>query len=205
MKDLSNLIFFFLPFTFFVQETKEFIYLSDLNLKYVDQAWWTPQKDRAINSEKIRIGGKEYKKGIGTLSKSRILIFLNGEADTFKALVGIQDPQKIPEDLKFNALGDGTKLFYREDQNKKKFFGIGNTPESIGKGSVRFEIKGDGKTLWRSKKIIDGTTAVPVKIPVKGIHNLELIVDDMNDGVSGDHAIWVYPKLTYKNFSSTWF
>jgi len=200
MKNIFKLFFFLLPFAFFAQEAKESVYLSDLNLKYVDQAWWTPQKNRAINGEKIRIAGKEFKKGIGTLSNSRILIFLNGDSDTFNARVGIQDAQKIPEDLKFNALGDGSKLFYREDHNKKKFFGIGNTPNSIGKGSVRFEIKGDGKTLWKSKKIVGGIAAVPVKISVKGIQILELIVDDMNDGVSGDHAIWIYPKLTYRSF-----
>jgi hypothetical protein len=200
MKILLNLFLFLLPLVLFGQKNNDFVYVSDLDLRYVDQPWWTPQKDKAINGEKIRIAGKDYKKGIGTISGSRIFIFLNGRSDTFKSLAGIQDKQETPENIKFNALGDGTKLFYTENKNGKKFFGIGNTPESIRPGSVHFEIKGDGETLWKSKKITGGISAVPVKISVKGIQILELIVEDMNDGISGDLAVWIYPKLIFNDY-----
>ncbi len=42
-----------------------------------------------------------------------------------------------------------------------------------------------------------GMSGEKVKISVKGIRILELMVNDMGDGVSGDHAIWAYPKITY--------
>ena len=39
------------------------IRLSDLNLKKVEQAWWTAQKDKAIDGKFIVIGKQGYRNG----------------------------------------------------------------------------------------------------------------------------------------------
>ncbi|GAA3553608.1 NPCBM/NEW2 domain-containing protein [Snuella lapsa] len=182
------------------QSSRYELNISDLDLKKVEQPWWTAQKNKAINGAAISISGDKYRKGIGTISRSKMFVFLDGKSDRFTALVGIQDKQDLTGEVKFNALGDGNKLFYKEEDKESRFVGIANTETSIQKGSVKFVIYGDGKKLWASKKIKGGAKAIPVDISVKDIKVLELIVEDAGDGVSGDHAVWVDAKLTYNGY-----
>ena len=176
------------------------VLLSVLDLSRVEQPWWTAQKNKAITGEKIYIKGKRYKKGIGTLSNSKMYVFLDGKSIAFKAEVGIQDSTKPEGEVEYNVLSDGTKLFYTNKDDKRKFVGIGLNKESIKNGSVYFVIKGDGKTLWKSKKVKGGAKAIPVSVKVKGVKILELIVEDAGDGVSGDNAVWADAKLIYKDY-----
>lgn len=182
------------------QTTTGELQLSNADLGKVEQPWWTAQKDKAITGQPILIKGERFKKGIGTLSGSSIFVFLDGKSSRFSTKVGIQDVQNAPGTVKFNALSDGTKLFYQEDKKKKIFVGIAQTETSIAEGSVRFVINGDGKQLWKSKKIKGGQKAVPISINTKGIKVLELLVLDGDDGVSGDHAVWAQPEITYQGF-----
>jgi hypothetical protein len=62
-------------------------------------------------------------------------------------------------------------------------------------GSVMFVIRGDGKELWRSSRIADDRVR-HAKVDVAGVHNLELITEDGEDGNSSDWAVWVAPELT---------
>lgn len=62
-------------------------------------------------------------------------------------------------------------------------------------GSVRFEIKGDGKTLWKSKVIKSGGL-VDYSVKVAGVKSLELVVDPTNDGTGSDWGLWLDPKLS---------
>jgi hypothetical protein len=174
--------------------------LSDLDLKKVEQPWWTAQKDKAINGEEILIAGEKYRHGIGTISRSKMFIFLDGKSELFKVVVGLQDKQELSGKYKFNALGDGSKLFYQENDQGNRFLGIANTETSITSGSVRFVVKGDGKELWKSKKMKGGSKAVSIDISVKAVKILELIVEDAGDDVSGDHAVWAEAMLTYSGF-----
>lgn len=62
-------------------------------------------------------------------------------------------------------------------------------------GSVVFVIKGDGKELWRSKKITDAS--VPhFDISVRDVQELRLQVEDGNDGSNSDWGVWCDLKLT---------
>lgn len=187
--------------TVFAQEIAlDQLKLSNLDLKKVEQPWWSAQKNRAINGEKIQLAGEGFSNGIGTLSGSKILVFLDGKSENFSANVGIQDQQLLNGEVKFNALGDGNKLFYQEGEKENRFVGIANTQEAIGKGSVRFVVIADGKEIWKSKKIKGGSKAVSVEVNVKGVQILELIVEDAGDGVSGDHAVWGNATLYFSGF-----
>ncbi len=61
-------------------------------------------------------------------------------------------------------------------------------------GSVRFEIKGDGKTLWKSKVIKSGGL-VDYEVKVSGVKLLELVVDPTSDGTGSDWGLWLDPIL----------
>ncbi|TAJ17301.1 MAG: hypothetical protein EPO68_09730 [Planctomycetota bacterium] len=59
-------------------------------------------------------------------------------------------------------------------------------------GSVVFEVRGDGKSLWKSA-LVRGAAA-PLELPaldVAGVKVLELVADDGGDGFSGDRANWL--------------
>jgi len=61
-------------------------------------------------------------------------------------------------------------------------------------GSVRFEIKGDGKTLWESKVITSGGL-VEYEVNVSEVKLLELVVDPTADGTGSDWGLWLDPIL----------
>ncbi|MCX8237787.1 MAG: NPCBM/NEW2 domain-containing protein [Akkermansiaceae bacterium] len=76
----------------------------------------------------------------------------------------------------------------------KKFFG--KVGMAFGKGgSVRFEVKGDGKTLWKSKVIKSGGL-LDYSVDVSAVKLLELVVDPTNDGTSSDWGLWLEPRLS---------
>ena len=62
-------------------------------------------------------------------------------------------------------------------------------------GSVVFEIKGDGKSLWKSRTV-KGGQVVRYAVEVEGVKLLELIVDPTNDGPGSDWGLWLEPTLT---------
>ncbi len=61
-------------------------------------------------------------------------------------------------------------------------------------GSVQFEIRGDGRELWKSKMIKAEQSAV-FDIDVKDVKQLELIVDPTADGNRADWGLWIEPEL----------
>ncbi len=81
----------------------------------------------------------------------------------------------------------------------KKFTSLtGSSGVAAGKrGSVQFEIKGDGKTLWRSKTLKAGNLA-PYKVDLKGVNKIELLTHPTNDGSASDWALWLAPTLESK-------
>jgi len=198
---LYNLFILSFYSTSYAQESRlSRIELSDLNLEKIYQPYWDAQKDRAIDGQTLMIKDKTFKKGIGTISGSHIYIFLDGKSKKFKAQVGVQKPQiTIPKDqLEFNALGNGSKLFYIKNNEERTFVGIAETIELIEDGSVVFVIIGDGKELWRSKILKASDNPVSVDLNITGIQLLELIVEDGEDGISGDHANWANATIFYK-------
>lgn len=61
-------------------------------------------------------------------------------------------------------------------------------------GSVVFEIKGDGKSLWKSKRV-QGGEIVNFSVKLDGVRALELVVDPTADGPGSDWGLWLQPRL----------
>lgn len=61
--------------------------------------------------------------------------------------------------------------------------------------SVVFQIVGDGKKLFESKKMGRFDLPEHADIDITGVKNLELIVNDAGDGINSDHADWYNPVL----------
>ena len=64
-----------------------------------------------------------------------------------------------------------------------------------GRGSVVFEIYGDGKKLWTSPTLSGLDAPKDVDLDLTGVNRLRLVVTDANDGNKFDVANWLEPVL----------
>jgi alpha-galactosidase len=72
---------------------------------------------------------------------------------------------------------------------------VGVDGESTNRGSVRFQVYGDGRYL-ASARVVGGAAAVPIAVELSGVRTLELRVTDARDGRTSDHADWADAQLT---------
>ncbi|SDH86323.1 alpha-galactosidase [Actinokineospora alba] len=63
-------------------------------------------------------------------------------------------------------------------------------------GTVRFQVYGDGQLLAYTDVLRAGAPAVPLSVPTKGFHTLELRATDARDGKNYDHADWADARVT---------
>ena len=72
---------------------------------------------------------------------------------------------------------------------------VGVDAMTEGRGSVTFEVYGDGRKLWASPLMSGLDAAREVAVDVAGVNRLRLVVTDANDGNKYDAANWVNPVL----------
>jgi hypothetical protein len=61
-------------------------------------------------------------------------------------------------------------------------------------GTVQFEIKGDGRTLWKSDTVRSDKT-VGFEVSVTGVRQIELLTNPTADGSGADWGFWLEPTL----------
>lgn len=62
-------------------------------------------------------------------------------------------------------------------------------------GTVEFEIKGDGKSLWKSPVVKEGRL-VGFDVDLNGVTTLELLTDPTADGPGTDWGLWLEPVIS---------
>ncbi len=67
---------------------------------------------------------------------------------------------------------------------------VGLDDGSRGKGSVEFKVFGDDRLLWKSGLIKGESGPRKVSVPIPGVKQLRLVVEDGGDGIDYDHADW---------------
>jgi hypothetical protein len=72
---------------------------------------------------------------------------------------------------------------------------MGVDTEAGPQASVIFAIYGDNTLLYQSPVIKKYSYPIHIEVPVTGVTNLTLIVDDAGDGNYDDHADWLNPML----------
>ncbi len=111
---------------------------------------------------------------------------------------------RLPDSMLFSA---GSRLFPRgiyahaparhvwELGGKwKKLAGHAGLPDGSRGGSCVFVVKADGKEIWRSPKTEPGALR-EFEVPVDGVEELELVVEDAGDGNGSDWGCWFDPRL----------
>lgn len=90
--------------------TGSITYLSDLDLRKMQQGYGEPQADSSVTSKPLSLAGKTYERGVGTHAASTMWIDVGG-AKRFDAIVGVDDSAGGAGSVIFRVYGDGRKLW----------------------------------------------------------------------------------------------
>lgn len=197
----KNLLLVSVFFACLSGQAQHSIKLSELNLSNMWQEYGKVQNGKSVTGEQATINGKVYTEVIGTHAKSILKIDLHKDATRLRSQIGVADSRINTSDknLAVIPLVNGTKLYFRKDGNDKQFLGMAGTNGKIGKGSVCFIVKGDGKELYNSGVLHGKEAPLSIDVDLKGVSTLELLVDPTDDGASGDNALWIAPTIEYKS------
>lgn len=113
---------------------------------------------------------------------------VNGEIKNFDKGFGIHANGKITYDL--------SNVDY---DNFEALVGVDMGITSQANSSIVFKIIGDGEVLATTSVIKHADNMVAINVPVKGIQELVIEVNDSGNGNSSDHAVIADPKLTTNN------
>jgi len=91
----------------------EWAFLSDLPWQSAQAGWSSngdklPRRDRDAQDNLLQLGGRRYRKGIGTHAPSEIVYALDGKYDRFQAIVGGAEARGT---VMFQVFGDDKLLF----------------------------------------------------------------------------------------------
>lgn len=124
-----------------------------------------------------------------------------GEPQINKSVDG--NPLKIGSVSFKNGVGSHAKSVFRINlaggsERFKAYAGVDTENGKNNRGTVNYEITGDGKTLWKSEILKAGMEPVKVDLDIKGIKQLVLIINDGGDDINYDHADWADAKFIVK-------
>ncbi|MCL3781091.1 alpha-galactosidase [Prolixibacteraceae bacterium JC049] len=171
--------------------------VQELEISLGQQSYAAPVKNKSVTGEPLIVAGKKFEKGIGVHAKSVIKLKLNNSR-RFMAKVGVAD-SKInysAKTVKSIPLTDGKRIFYNVTDSHKQFIGIEGEEGAVDKGSVVFKLIHKGKEIFNSGVMRKGDEPKSIDVKVRG-GVLEMLVEDAGDGASGDHAVWLDPKIEY--------
>src|SRR5260370_26293317 len=63
--------------------------VSSLDLQAVEQDWSEAHRDKSVDGNALSVGGFKFEHGVGTHADSSMLISLDGKAERFSAVVGV--------------------------------------------------------------------------------------------------------------------
>jgi hypothetical protein len=159
---------------------------ADVEIRYstpANTATWTAFEWRGEDFPLSTVGAVHADQNVGTPRYARNIVGapLSIDRETFTNGVGTfaRSLLEIPLDGQF-------KRFTSK---------VGVDAMTEGRGTVTFEVYGDGRKLWASPLMSGLDTARDVDVDVGGINRLRLVVTDGNDGNKFDAANWVNPVL----------
>lgn len=113
---------------------------------------------------------------------------VNGDIKDFTKGFGIHANGKITYNLSD-----------KDYDNFEALLGVDMGIKANNKSSIRFKIVGDGKILATTNILKHTDNMVAINVPVKGVEELVIEINDGGNGNSSDHAVIANPKLTTNN------
>ncbi len=86
------------------------LWIESLDLTKMTVGWGTPQAQKSIEGNPIRLQGVTYSHGFGTHAVSRLEIALHGSATHFDAVVGVDDEKQGSGSVVFKVVVDGKTM-----------------------------------------------------------------------------------------------
>lgn len=174
-----------------------YINVENLDISLAQQMYGAPVKNASVVGEPISVAGEKFTTGFGVHANSTLKLKLNN-ARHFTAKVGVNDNtiNYHAESVKSIPLTDGTQMLYKETESSKQFIGVAGNDGKVKSGSVVFKLLHNDKEIFNSGIMRSGDKPLKIDLPLRG-GTLALIVEDAGDGVSGDHAVWIEPKMEY--------
>lgn len=86
------------------------IWLDSLDINNFEQGWGQPRARRSVERHPLTIHGQVFKRGVGTHAVSEVNISLNGAAEQFVSMVGVDDDTDHKGSVSFEVLVDNKKV-----------------------------------------------------------------------------------------------
>ena len=93
-----------------IDSTEQIVWLDDLDLSPILQGWESAKARLSVYGTPLRIGGRNFARGVGTHTVSYTLVKLAGGSRRFVAWVGVDDIVGLGR-MVFQVRGDGRLLF----------------------------------------------------------------------------------------------
>ena len=98
-------------FTAFAATAVQTVWLDEMNLSTMDTGWGNPRKNKSVDGNPLRLGGKTFARGVGTHAVSSYTVIADGKAKSFDAIVGLDaEVGKTTGSIKFIVNADGKKV-----------------------------------------------------------------------------------------------
>ena len=89
----------------------ETVWLDSLDISSMECGWGNPRKNKSVNGNALRPGGKEFNRGVGTHALSSYFVSVDGKAQAFDAMVGVDTEEGASRgSAKFIVLADDRKV-----------------------------------------------------------------------------------------------
>ena len=85
--------------------------LSSLDLSKMSAGWGEPQVDKNCVEKRMSIAGQSFDWGVGTHADSLLQVKLDGKAEKFTAIVGVDDETQGKGTVSFQVYADGKKIY----------------------------------------------------------------------------------------------
>ncbi len=153
---------------------------AEPSLRHIYQTYKEMKLDKSVNDTRLKIGEREYDKGVGTHSVSEITYWLNGEFSEFRSDIGIDATAEGQGAVRFKVCVDG--LVAHGDVVKAS---IGEENASQVQSLYGFEVSAmTGADKPRS-----------IRVALNSARVLTLVVDEAVNGLARDFANWGNARL----------
>ncbi|PMP94342.1 MAG: hypothetical protein C0168_09370, partial [Candidatus Aminicenantes bacterium] len=148
------------------------VYLDELGVEHITAGWGKAKADKSIDGNPLTIAGQVYQRGLGTHAESQCRLTLDGQAVSFRTLVGVDDEVK-------------------KNQRSAERASVEFIVSGIDKNNQK-------KTLWKSGVMKAGDPAREINVSLKGLTSIDLLVTNGGDTNAYDHADWCEARIVYR-------
>lgn len=116
---MKRILFLFFLMTIVLQGWSQKVkWLDEMNLKLMSCGWSTPQVNKSVGGNPLKVNGTVFNRGVGTHAVSIFLVNLKKQATTFKTQVGVDDEATDNASIEFVVMSD-QKVLWRSGVMKK--------------------------------------------------------------------------------------